>query len=298
MSATPAAAPPSARPGPLGSVAWVVLFLGGGFLLTSGLATGLIAGAAGFDPGRVQDLVRRVWPALVAQTAAGLVVFGLLTWAIGMRALRLTARDLRWAPRARAAPGLAQGLGLGVLAALGALALSALLGGARLASDGGGLGEYLGALSTVLLLLAPASLLEEIVFRGVVLVTLARLVGRWRAVVLIAALFALAHLWNPNTTPLGLLNIGLAGVFLGAAFYLPGGIWAAWGAHLGWNATLAAADAPVSGLPIRLPLLDYEPGGPAWLTGGAFGPEGGLAASLAIAGALALAVRRAEGEAA
>jgi membrane protease YdiL (CAAX protease family) len=255
------------------------------------IATGLLAAAAGFDPGRLHDLVTRVWPALVAQTAAGLMVFGVLTWAIGMRALKLTARDLRWSPRAAAAPGFLRGLGLGALAAAGTFALSALLGGAHLAGDGGGLGAYLGALATVLLLLFPAALLEELMFRGVVLVTLARFTGRSRAVVAIAVLFALAHIRNPNTTALGLLNIGLAGVLLGAAFYLPGGIWAAWGAHLGWNATLAAADAPVSGLPIRLPLVDYEPGGPAWLTGGAFGPEGGLAASLAITGAIAMAVR-------
>jgi membrane protease YdiL (CAAX protease family) len=256
-----------------------------------GLGTGLLYAVAGFDPVRLHGLLARVWPALVAQAATGLMVFGVLTWAIGMRALKLTARDLRWVPWAAAAPGFVRGLSLGALAAAGTFALSALLGGARLASDGGASSEYLGALATLLLSLLPAALLEELVFRGVVLVTLARFVGRWRAVALVAALFALAHIRNPNTTPLGLLNIGLAGVLLGAAFYLPGGIWTAWGAHLGWNATLAAADAPVSGLPIRLPLVDYEPGGPAWLTGGAFGPEGGLAASLAIGGAIAVAVR-------
>jgi len=284
-------APPPAQPGLLKSLAWTVLFLAGGFLLMFGIATGLLTAAAGFDPVRLHDLVARLWPALVAQTAAGLMVFGVLTWAIGMRALKLTARDLRWIPRAAAAPGFIRGLSLGAVAAAGTFALSALLGGAHLVGDGGGAGEYLGALATLLVLLLPAALLEELIFRGVVLVTLARFMGRWRAVVLIAALFALAHVGNPNTTALGLFNIGLAGVLLGAAFYLPGGIWTAWGTHLGWNATLAAADAPVSGLPIRLPLVDYEPGGPGWFTGGAFGPEGGLAASLAITGAIAMAVR-------
>jgi hypothetical protein len=42
-------------------------------------------------------------------------------------------------------------------------------------------------------------------------------------------------------------------------------------------------DAPVSGLPFRIPWIDYQPGGPAWLTGGSFGPEGGLLATAAIA---------------
>jgi hypothetical protein len=88
-----------------------------------------------------------------------------------------------------------------------------------------------------------------------------------------------------------MLNIALAGVLLGVAFYTPGGIWAAWGAHLGWNTTLAALDAPVSGLPFKIPLINYSPGGPPWLTGGSFGPEGGMLATGAIALAIGAAWR-------
>jgi hypothetical protein len=128
-------------------------------------------------------------------------------------------------------------------------------------------------------------------FRGVGQVALARAIGRVRAVVLLSALFALAHLFNPNGTPLGLFNIGLAGLLLGFAFYLPGGIWTAWGAHFGWNAMLAALDAPVSGLPFEIPLIDYAPGGPQWLTGGTFGPEGGLLATTTLAIAVTVAWR-------
>jgi hypothetical protein len=86
-------------------------------------------------------------------------------------------------------------------------------------------------------------------------------------------------------------NIALAGIFLGVAFYAPGGIWTAFGAHLGWNTTLAALDAPVSGLPFNIPFLDYEPGHPVWLSGGRFGPEGGLMAMVAITLALLVALR-------
>ena len=103
------------------------------------------------------------------------------------------------------------------------------------------------------------------------------------ALVGLALLFGLAHLANPGVTPLAVANIAAAGIFLGLAFYAPGGIFTAFGAHLGWNATLAALDAPVSGLPFTIPAIDYVAGGPAWLTGGAFGPEGGLTATTAIA---------------
>jgi len=78
---------------------------------------------------------------------------------------------------------------------------------------------------------------------------------------------------------------------LSAAFWLPGGIWAATGVHLGWNITLAALGAPVSGLAFTLPMLDYVMGAPQWLTGGAFGPEGGIIATVIVGTAATLLFR-------
>jgi hypothetical protein len=40
-----------------------------------------------------------------------------------------------------------------------------------------------------------------------------------------------------------------------------------------------------------MPLVDYHAGAPAWVTGGSFGPEGGLAASLAMLVAAVAAAR-------
>jgi len=59
---------------------------------------------------------------------------------------------------------------------------------------------------------------------------------------------------------------------------------------------LAALDAPVSGVPFRIPLLDYVPGDPVWLTGGRFGPEGGLSSTLALTIAVLVARRWAGGK--
>jgi hypothetical protein len=49
-------------------------------------------------------------------------------------------------------------------------------------------------------------------------------------------------------------------------------------------------------VPFQIPFLDYEAGGPAWLTGGAFGPEGGLASTLALTIAVLVARRWAGGK--
>jgi hypothetical protein len=169
--------------------------------------------------------------------------------------------------------------------------LGVIAGGAAWIPDEGSLSEYLSRIGIILLVLAPAALAEEIIFRGVPLVLFSRVFGRPAALVLLSFAFALAHVSNPDVTARALGNITLAGILLSLAFYSPGGMWAAFGAHLGWNMTLAALGAPVSGLPFEIPFVDYSMGGPAWLTGGAFGPEGGLLSTVAITSAIILAVR-------
>jgi membrane protease YdiL (CAAX protease family) len=264
---------------------WALLFLGTGFVLMVVLS---ILGAkltGGFEQGGAGPRT------LLIQTVSGLLAYGTLTWAIGRRAIGLTWVELRWAPTALAGRGFLLGLLLGIVPAALALGLSLLVGGAHFVPDAGTVQEYLVQVGRTALLLAPAALLEEVMFRGVGQVVLARAIGRVPALLLLSGLFAMAHLLNPNGTALGMVNIALAGLMLGVAFYAPGGIWTAWGAHLGWNATLAAMDAPVSGLPFQIPLINYQPGGPQWLTGGTFGPEGGVLATAMIVLATAAAWR-------
>ena len=275
---------------PLKAIGWSIAFVVLVFIMT-----GLLAFAAALvvtgSPAAAAAWLQGTGPLPVLLQGAAMVLSTLLfTWLIGVRVLRLTVTDLRY----RVTHGGA-GFGLGALAGAGAagigLAIAVLGGGAEWTSDSGTVGEYAGTVATVLLVLAPAALGEEVLFRGVPLLLLAAAFGRGTAIVLVALAFALVHLGNPNVTSLGIGNIALAGVFLGLAFYAPGGIWTAWGAHLGWNGMLAALDAPVSGVPFRIPFIDYDPGAPEWLTGGSFGPEGGLASTLALTIAV-LAARR------
>lgn len=193
----------------------------------------------------------------------------------------------------------ARGVGVGLVAGAGmavAALLVAVVAGARWSIPGGDVGAYLVALVGVLAGIGLAALAEELLFRGFPLATLARAFGPVGAVSVLSVMFALLHARNPEVTPLGLGNILLASVVLSVAFLSRGALTAAWGLHASWNGGLVVADAPVSGIAFDLPAVHYG-GGAAWMTGASFGPEGGVAASLALGGGLVWLVSRSRGEA-
>jgi hypothetical protein len=255
--------------------------------LVSGFAVGYsLIGAIGTLLWR--DEMPGLTEAAAVQSAVLLPVFALATWIFGIRLARLGPTELRW--RGRPGDSL-RGLAIGAVPAAIVMLAAVPLAGAGWSRDGGSFVAWLGTLPGLILVLFPAALLEEVIFRGVPLVLLAAAFGRLAALVVTATLFGLLHALNPDVTPLAIGNVALAGVFLGVAFYLPGGLWTATGAHLGWNLTHAVLAAPVSGLPFTMPWLDYRPGGPAWLSGGSFGPEGGILATVVLAVTVALAAR-------
>lgn len=229
-----------------------------------------------------------------------IVVAALFVSHLMVRRRLATWQMMGWRGRGRDLKAFGLGAGLGVAMALLALLVAIGPGGARLSLSGEPLTAYLPAAAAVVIGLAVAALAEELLFRGYPLARLARPIGRLGASVVLAALFAAVHLANPEATRFGLINIGLASLVLSAAFFTPGGLPAAWGLHLGWNAGLGLVDAPVSGIELLLPTLEFHTGGPTWLTGGAFGPEGGMAATVAMGLALIWlgrsAARAGEGE--
>jgi membrane protease YdiL (CAAX protease family) len=253
---------------------WALAFLGSGFacsvaivhLFRSDARLSTPAGAISFA---------------ALQTAVLLLVFGVMTWAAG-RQLRLRAQDFGLRPFGRGARGFLRGLGLGSF--LGALSLAAAvpIGGAAWHLDAGNFSGWLKAVAVFAAVFFPAAFAEELAFRGVPLVVLSRAAGRRYALLVLSLLFSLAHLFNPGVTPLAMVNIVVAGVFLGLVFLSSGGLWASTGAHFGWNVTLSSLGAAVSGFPVPLPALSYVPGHPVWLTGGPFGPEGGVVATLCL----------------
>jgi membrane protease YdiL (CAAX protease family) len=278
------------------AIGWSVAFMLLGILVT--IALFYLCALAGY--GDLANGVKAMMtgPAgVIVSGASQLLGFSFATWYVGFRLLHLDRSQLRLAPGKAGVRGFSRGLAIGAAAAGLALLGAVLLAHSGWSRDTGGFVDYIVSVGKTFLVLAPAALSEEVMFRGIPLVLLASAMGRGTALVLVAGLlFAMFHGLNPGLTPLGLGNIALAGIFLGIAFYAPGGLWTAFGAHLGWNTTLAALDAPVSGMPFDIPLLDYHAGSPVWLSGGRFGPEGGLMATVALTGALLVTLRWARKE--
>jgi hypothetical protein len=151
-----------------------------------------------------------------------------------------------------------------------------LLGGAALLR---GLGA--GALAAALFLLV--ALGEELIFRGYLLVNLRQGTGTVLAVGFSSILFGLFHALNPNFNLLALVNITLAGLVFAYAWLVTGNLWLPMAYHFSWNFFQGPIfSLPVSGARYGGLLEVVEGGGAALITGGAFGPEGGLIGTVAL----------------
>ncbi|PSP69071.1 CPBP family intramembrane metalloprotease domain-containing protein [Halobacteriales archaeon QH_8_67_27] len=247
----------------------------------AGFVAGLVAAAVLVDRRYLADMGLRPSPAWWADLAFGLalgVALPALVFALEFAAgfLRVTGTFVT-----RSDPSL--GIGPGV-APVAALALT--------------LGYFVGV-----------GVFEEVFFRGYLLPNVAEGLDGWLGIGSTSALagaavvsglaFGVGHGLNPNVTALALANIALFGGLFAASYLLTERIAVAIGLHVTWNFSIASVFGfPVSGFTTPVTVVAVEQSGPALVTGGSFGPEGGLVALLALVvgvGALGWWVRWREG---
>jgi len=84
------------------------------------------------------------------------------------------------------------------------------------------------------------SLLEEILFRGIVFRTLRNWLGSWRALVISLVVFAAVQLINEEFTLLTVASVAATGLLLCAAYMVTGRLWLGIGIHFAWNFTQGA----------------------------------------------------------
>lgn len=255
------------------------------FLALQIAATGLFAGPL-------------TW--LVARTGERLRIDALLMLGAAVAATAIMTRAVDARPwrdlglgRDSAAPRrLGAGWCVGGLAIAAACGLLLLVGWLRV--EPAAAGSSFGAAARITLFLVPAALSEEVLCRGYLLTVARDGIGTWGAVIATSLLFALLHLTNVGATAESVALVALAGIFLAAVRVVYDSLYAAWTAHLAWNWVMAVPlHAPVSGLRFEAPDYRTVSAGPGWITGGAWGPEGGAAAAVGmIAGLAYLYTRR------
>ncbi|HEV2129930.1 MAG TPA: type II CAAX endopeptidase family protein [Longimicrobiaceae bacterium] len=177
------------------------------------------------------------------------------------------------------------GLLIGAVLIAGASLLVFASGAAHFVPDDGTVSDYVRLLVWTFAFFSLAAAWEELVFRGYPFQALVEGVGVWPATLVSSAAFSWLHAQNPNITALAFVNIFLAGVLLSVAYLRTRSLWFATALHVGWNWTMGSLiDVPVSGLEegLNTPLYSAVLGGPEWWTGGAFGPEAGLAGTVVL----------------
>lgn len=229
------------------------------------------------------------WVHYIVLTGAAVVAGGvMLVHFDGRRPGALGFALTRHAPREIVA-----GYLIGALLITGTCLVLFVSGTARFIPDTGTVSQYIATLAWTLAFFTLAAAYEEAWFRGYVFQVLVASVGVWPTVLASSALFSLVHAGNPNVGPIALVNIFLAGVLLAWAYLRTRSLWFATTLHAGWNWAMAVAlGFPVSGLILMdTPLYDAVETGADWWTGGDFGPEAGLAATLFLLAGIAWLVR-------
>ncbi|XVV12570.1 lysostaphin resistance A-like protein [Actinoplanes sp. CA-131856] len=208
-----------------------------------------------------------------------------LTLAAGLMSAVLVILTYRWVVRRTEHRDVTELAGGGSRFAVGALIGAAMFASVavNLAFNGGLHVVGIGSMSNtfgILGFMVAAAVTEEVLFRGVLFRIVEERIGTYPSLILTGVAFGAMHLFNEDATLWGALAIAVeAGFMLAACFAAFRNLWVPIGLHFAWNFLLAGIfGLTSSGNGLGQGLLDVTVTGPELFTGGAFGPEGGVAA--------------------
>jgi len=178
------------------------------------------------------------------------------------------------------------GLGIGGVMMASVGGAEAALGLARFAPNTLPARAELAYGSGLFVVLLVSAMNEELVFRGYPFQKLVESLGAPGAVVVSSAFFGLAHLGNAYHTWISTFNTMLVGIPLSIAYLRTRALWLPVGIHFIWNYLQGFVfGLPVSGITFPTTLLNAQVRGSRWLTGSAYGPEGGVLCVVTVVGA-------------
>ena len=224
-------------------------------------------------------------PLLVPFTISAIIAV-LLGWLFGKLFEGLPFRAIGIAFTPSWLKNLIAGCVVGAVALGSSIIIAVMSGGMSLAVNRVSSGSAITTtLLTTLLIFAVGAVSEETLFRGYLLQTFSRAKLAWLGIAFTSLLFAFAHNNNPDVSNLSWLNTLLAGIWFALAYLKTRDLWFPLGIHLAWN----WLQGPVFGINVSGitefspdPVLRATDIGPAWLTGGSYGIEGGLACTFAL----------------
>lgn len=139
---------------------------------------------------------------------------------------------------------------------------------------------------------ALAALAEEVAFRGYAYQRFVRTVGPSGATLGFAVIYAIVQAFTPGASHASFAVAMVFTFLLSEAYLRTRALWVGWGLNFGWKASRALIfGLAVSGVNSHSPLVQGDPMGPFWLTGGAYGLDGSWLACLVLLAALPVIFR-------
>ncbi|WP_374174534.1 lysostaphin resistance A-like protein [Flavobacterium tructae] len=125
------------------------------------------------------------------------------------------------------------------------------------------------------------AIIEEILVRGIIFRIMEEKLGSYISLIISSILFGVFHLANPHGSFLSGLCITTAGFLFGTAFIYSRSLWFPIALHFAWNFTQSGIyGAITSGNEKTSSLIVSKIEGSVLITGGEFGPEGSIQATL------------------
>ena len=127
-----------------------------------------------------------------------------------------------------------------------------------------------------------SAIFEEILFRGIIFRITEEKLGSYWALIISAVIFGAMHLANPHSSIVAALGLAIqAGLLLAAAYIFSRNLWFPIAIHFAWNFTQSGIfGVSTSGNNMGTSLLTTKIEGAEWFTGGQFGPEGSIQATV------------------
>jgi len=130
---------------------------------------------------------------------------------------------------------------------------------------------------------AMAAMAEEVAFRGYGFQRFEQVVGSYGAAIGFALYYAIVQAMAPGSNNISILVSVILSLLLSTAYLRTRALWVSWGINFGWKASRALVfGLAVSGVTSHSSVVEGNPMGPFWITGGGFGLDASLVAAVVL----------------